>query len=152
SANPVGWIILGTILHTPRKLTIMPESERFAGSFDPKRTYTGSRAATFPVRPHGRSDYAHASPRGLSRQGKDRGKWYAGNNDDPDTDEIDERYNPAPDSWGDAQGGGSDDVVFFTPRGKDISCARGYGMCAQQDDEILLHELVHALRDMQGVT
>ena len=159
-SNPVGWVILGAILHTPGKLTILPESERPPGSFDHKRTYTGSLAATFPIGPDGKLDYAHASPRGLKRDAKDddnpahkdRGKWYAGFSDDVDTDDFDERYKTAQPKWGDSLGGGSSDSIFFTPHGIDKSCARGYGMCAQQDDEVLLHEMVHALRDMQGLS
>ena len=61
-------------------------------------------------------------------------------------------YDPAPAKWGDPKGGGSSDIIYFTPHGTDETCARGSGMCAQQEDEILLHEMVHALRDMQGLT
>jgi hypothetical protein len=138
--NRVGWIVLTAILHTPKQLTIKPESER------PDRK---GGAATFPMDSAGNPDYAHASPRGLSRTGTGRDKWYAGGNDD------DEHFDdPAPASWGDAKGGGSDDSIFFTPGhgGNDKSCARGSGICASQDDEILLHEMVHALRDMQGAS
>jgi hypothetical protein len=152
--NPVGWVILGAIIRTSRQLTILPESERPDGTFDGDRTFTGSTAATFPVDASGRPGYAAASPRGLSRTGTNlRDKWYAGKSDNPYTDDIDERYDPALPSWGDVKGGGSDVRLYFTPGGgNDTGCAKGYGVCASQDDEILLHEMVHALRDMQGLT
>src|SRR5262245_41358065 len=80
-ANPVGGVIAGAILRTPKLLTIMPESERPRGSFNPHKTYTGGTAATFPVDSRGKPDYAGASPKGLSREGKDRDRWYAGKDD-----------------------------------------------------------------------
>lgn len=141
AGNPVSFVILGAILHTPRKLTIVPELER-----PDKR----SGAAAVPaIGSGGIPDYAHASPPGLSRDGTDHDKWYAGRDDDDDNTDP---YDPAPAKWGDPKGGGSSDIIYFTPHGTDETCARGSGMCAQQEDEILLHEMVHALRDMQGLT
>ncbi len=159
-ANPVGYVILTAIIRTPKQLTILPESERPRGSFDPNRTYAGSTAATFPVDPAGtKPDYAGASPPGLSREGADRKRWYTGRDDDEDTETDpathrgDERYDAAPASWGEVRGGGSHTRIYFTPGGgSDAGCARGYGTCAAMADEVLLHEMVHALRMMQGVS
>lgn len=152
--RPIGEVIIQGIEKTGKQLTIRPESKRPQGSFDPKLTYTGSLAAAFPVDAAGKPGYAAASPSGLSRTAPDgRGKWYAGKSDDDDTEDVDERYDPALKSWGDAKGGGSDVHLFFTPgKANDKACSRGSGTCAELPDEILLHELVHALRYMQGVS
>jgi hypothetical protein len=152
-SNPVGRVIVEGVESSSKLLTIRPESERPKGSFDPNLTYTGSVAATFPVDSAGKPDYAGAAPAALSREGKDlRDKWYQGRGDDEETEDIDERYQLAPDRWGKPRGSGSHAALYFTPGGKnDTACSRGHGTCAEQDDEILMHELVHALRYMQGV-
>lgn len=153
-ANAVGRVIVEGIESSSKELTIIPESERPKGSFDPNRTYTGSVAATFPVTADGKPGYAAGTPLGVSRTGKGlRDKWYAGKADNPETEDIDERYDPALPSWGDVKGGGSNASLYFTPGGggTDKACSAGHGTCASLDDEILLHEMVHALRYMQGV-
>jgi hypothetical protein len=152
--RPVGRVIVEAIETAGKQLTIRPESERPKGSFDPNRTYTGSLAATFPVDAAGKPNYAAASPATLSRTAPDGpGKWYAGKSDNDETEDVDERKDPALDSWGAPRGGGSDVWLFFTPgEGNDKACSNGSGFCAELPDEILLHEMVHALRDMQGVT
>jgi hypothetical protein len=154
--RPVGQVIVEAIEGTGKQLTIRPESERPAGSFDPKLMYSGSvsLAATFPVDSAGRQNYAAASPASLSRTAPDGpDKWYAGKSDDPDTMNADERYDAALPRWGDPKGGGSDVHLFFTlHKGTDVACKNGSSYCADLDDEILLHEMVHALRYMQGVS
>ncbi len=148
----IGQIIAKAIEGTGKQLKIKPESERPKQSFDPNRSYTGSVAATFPVDSSDKPNYAAASPANLSRDAKgEHGKWYAGKADNPDTD-ADERLETAPKSWGAAKGGGSDVDIYFTPGGgDDEACSKGSGLCADLPDEILLHEMVHALRMMQGV-
>src|SRR5262249_46054945 len=153
--RPIGKVIVEAIENTGKQLTIRPESERPKSSLDPKRTYTkGTMAATFPVDSAGKPNYAAASPANLSRTAQDGpGKWYAGYSDDDDTEDVDERKEPAPKNWGDPKGGGSDVHLFFTPgEGNDTACSHGSGTCADLPDEILLHEMVHALRMMQGVS
>jgi hypothetical protein len=143
-ANPVGLVILTAIRDSPRQLSIWPES---------LRPDNGTGPATFPVTADGKPGYSVGSPAGLSRAGTGlRDKWYAGKYDDPDTEDKDERFDPAPRSWGDPKGGGSDARIYFSLTGEaDEACSKSRGTCASRPDEILLHEMVHALRHMQGV-
>jgi hypothetical protein len=152
-ARPIGQVIVAAIENTGKQLTIRPESERPPKSFDPTLTYRkGEMSATFPVDSAGKLNHAAASPANLSRTAKDeRDKWYAGMSYDEEKD-VDRRYDPAPDVWGTPKGGGSDVHTFFTPgEGNDKACSNHSGLCATLPDEILLHEMVHALRMMQGV-
>jgi len=140
AGNPVGWVILGDIIRLSKKLVILPFSE-FKGK--------GARTCRAVTRP---DDWSGAAPKGIG--GKKIGireKWYLGRQDDPDTDENDERYDTAG-SDKVAAGGGSDAEVYFTPGewGGKSGCfggARG-----ALPDEVLFHEMVHALRDMQGLS
>jgi hypothetical protein len=98
-------------------------------------------------------DKLKSAPKGIG--GKDRtdlrDKWYSGRQDDPDT-EDDERYTTrGVDKV--AEGGGSDAQVYFTPSewGGGESACSGPGTGAPAD-EVLFHEMVHALRDMQGLS
>src|SRR5262245_4674662 len=153
SGRPVGQEIYSAILLTKKQLTIRPESLRPAGSYQSGRTYSGTAAATIPVDP------AASMPKTVSPTGKGlRDRQYAGKDDDentetdPATHQGDERYDPVAAKFA-AKGGGSDDIIYFTPGAKsDKSCASGAGFCAANPDEVLLHEMVHALRDMQGVS
>jgi hypothetical protein len=152
AGKPVGQVIYDAILLTKKQLTISPESLRPANSYQPDKTYRGTRAATFALDP------AAAAPATVSPTGtKLRDKQYAGKDDDDDTEtdpathKGDERYDPVAPKYA-AKGGGSDTIIYFTPGAKgDKSCANGSGLCADNPDEVLLHEMVHALRDMQGL-
>jgi hypothetical protein len=93
-----------------------------------------------------------SAPKGIG--GKDRTDprdiWYSGGQDNPKTEEFDERYNPVDQV---AEGGGSDVLVYFTPSewGGGESACSGPGT-SWPADQVLFHELVHALRDMQGLS
>jgi hypothetical protein len=153
AAKPVGKEIYGAINLTKNQLTIRPESLRPTNSYQPGRTYSGTRAATIPLDP------AASMPSTVSPEGTGlRERQYAGKDDDEDTEtdpathKGDERYDPVAPKYR-AKGGGSDVVIYFTPGANgDKSCASGAGTCAGNPDQILLHEMVHALRDMQGVS
>ena len=73
--------------------------------------------------------------------------YYLGRGDDPATRDHDERYDK---STKKGTGAGSDADVHFTAgiwgQGKDCS----KGKIGALPDELLLHEMVHALRDMEG--
>jgi hypothetical protein len=86
-----------------------------------------------------------ARPKGAGGPGATglRERLYAGDSDNPDT-EDDERYNTLA---GEGTGLGSSTTIYFTP-GEVPRCGRSI---AAQDDDVLLHEMVHALRIMQGL-
>ncbi|MGI8570197.1 MAG: hypothetical protein ACR2KT_14645 [Methylocella sp.] len=73
-------------------------------------------------------------------------RWYAGHDDDPVTRNIDERFTLV---RGRGTGTGSDVTIYFTPDiyGKSGCDGGVYGSLA---DEVLFHEMVHALRQIQG--
>lgn len=138
--NPVGKVIVAAIDNTRKDLTVVPLSE-WSGKGEKH-----CRGLALP------EDPLTSAPKGIASKGVGiREKWYAGKRDDQDgvTDDNDERYDP----YGKdkvAQGGGSNAVVYFTPGewGKSGCFA---GKPGTLPDEVLVHELVHALRIMQGV-
>lgn len=77
------------------------------------------------------------------------GPYYLGHSDNPATRDKDERYDK---SKTNGTGKGSNTWVHYSPEiwGKDQACSRG--AYAAMPDEILFHELIHALRDLQGQT
>src|SRR5690242_19082887 len=114
--RPVGRQIVEAVEGTGKQLTIRPASERPKASYDKDRAYTGPEPATFRVDSARAPNYAAASPANLSTKAPDgRGKWYGGTADNPDTDDIDERFNPPLKSlnWGNPKGGGSDVDLYF---------------------------------------
>ena len=141
SANPVGSMLLSSIRASPKDLTILPMA-----------SYLGQgakqcRAIEDP------KDKFKSAPKGIGGKNRTdlRDKWFLGRQDDPNT-EDDERYvTVGADKV--AEGGGSDASVYFTPSewggGKSACSGPGTGAAA---DEVLFHEMVHALRDMQGVS
>jgi hypothetical protein len=73
-------------------------------------------------------------------------KYYLGNFDDPSTP-ADERFNQSPTM---GTGKGTDVKMHFSPdTWKHAPCAGTY--IGTKPDEVLLHEMVHALREMQGL-
>jgi hypothetical protein len=140
SPNPVGSLLLSAIRASPKDLMLVPMAS-YGGKGE-----TQCRAIEEP------KDKLKAAPKGMG--GKDRTdlreKLYSGRQDDPDTDD-DERYTTlGPDKV--AEGGGSDATVYFTPSewgGAKSPCSRPGSTPA---DEVLFHEMVHALRDMQGLS
>jgi hypothetical protein len=141
SANPVGSMLLSSIRASPKDLTILPMA-----------SYLGQgakqcRAIEDP------KDKLKSAPKGIGGKNRTdlRDKWFSGRQDDPDT-EDDERYvTVGADKV--AEGGGSDASVYFTPSewGGGNSACSGPGTRTAAD-EVLFHEMVHALRDMQGVS
>jgi hypothetical protein len=135
--NMVGNIIVGAIEGQDRDLTLVPFDKGKAA------VYGDCNATT-------RSENLRASaPEGITGSLPGASGWYAGHNDDPRTskDERDDRV-PYPLK---GTGAGSDVHIFFTPdadpSGKS-SCAGG--VFGSQPDEVLVHEMVHGLRHMQG--
>jgi hypothetical protein len=140
SANTVGSLLLSAIRASSKDLTILPMASY------PGQGAKQCRAIEDP------KDRLKSAPKGIG--GKDRTDpqetWYSGGQDDPNT-EFDERYTPLGQV---AEGGGSDVLVYFTPSewgGGGESACSGPGT-SWPADQVLLHELVHALRDMQGLS
>src|SRR5262249_1448294 len=137
--NRVGEVILKAINDTGKDLTIKPFS-KFSGG--------AAKCGDAVVKS---MDKFRASPQGIGRKGATgRDRWYDGSYDDPKTPKIDERFTLV-DEAEPASGGGSDTVLYFTPGAGRSSACSGAGGAGSQDDEVLLHELVHCLRRMQGL-
>ena len=142
SANTVGSLLLSAIRASSKDLIILPMAS-YLGQ--------GAKQCRAIEEP---KDKLKSAPKGIG--GKDRTDrrdiWYVGRQDDSKTDDYDERYTPhGPDEV--AEGGGSDAEVYFTPSewGGGQSACSGPGT-SWPADQVLFHELVHALRDMQGLS
>jgi hypothetical protein len=134
--NPVGDIIASSIENIKnRNITIVPWD---AG----KAAVYGECNATAHA-----DNIRDAAPEGASGLLVGDSGWYAGHDDNRMT-LADERYDRMP--YGlKGTGDGSDVHINFTPdtRGRG-GC--GGGFYGSLPDEVLLHEMVHALRHMQG--
>ena len=142
SANPVGSLLLSAIRGSAKDLTILPMAS-YLGQ--------GAKQCRAIEEP---KDKLKSAPKGIG--GKDRTDrrdiWYVGRQDDSKSDDYDARYTPhGPDEV--AEGGGSDAELYFTPSewGGGKSACSGPGT-SWPADQVLFHELVHALRDMQGLS
>lgn len=138
AGNPAGQVIIGAINGTKKDLTLKPFSEWGGGG------EKHCRAISWP------ESRATSAPKGTGGNRTDlRGKWYLGKSDDEDTEDHDERFDAAGPSKV-AAGGGSNALLYFTPGewGKS-GCFNGVN--GSMPDEVLAHELVHALRIMQGL-
>jgi Effector protein len=87
-----------------------------------------------------------AAPKGISGNLVGESAWYQGKEDDPRTLQ-DERYDRRYGIKG--TGEGSDVHIYFSPETQGKSGCGG-GVYGSLSDEVLLHEMVHALRQMQG--
>jgi hypothetical protein len=135
SGNPVGKVIIDDIKATSRDLTFKPRKQMDIAK------YGVCDAGTDAL------DQAAAAPKGVG--GKGPAIWYKGYPDDvttPDTDERFERSNNKTDDMG--TGEGSSVEIGFDPDSYTEACIKRGP--ASQPDEVLLHEMVHALRMMQG--
>jgi hypothetical protein len=94
-------------------------------------------AATKGVQPQA------TAPKGVSAR---TNTFFRGDSDNPLTRE-DERYNLVPQSWMGTGEGSDVSLHFDVDEYRKWKCARGP---SSQPDEVLFHELVHALRYMQG--
>jgi hypothetical protein len=139
SANPVGSLLLSAIRSSSKDLTILPIAS-YLGQ--------GAKQCRAIEEP---KDRPKSAPKGIGGKNRTdlRDKWYSGRQDNPDT-EDDERYTQLD---GVAEGGGSDALLYFTPSewGGGESACSGPGT-KWPADQVLFHELVHALRDMQGLS
>lgn len=127
--NQVGRAIISRIRNSKRELTIAPYTEG------------GCNAKT-------RAEDAKASaPVGVWKNAPKEARWYKGHDDDPRTRSVDERYDVVKRSRG--TGTGSDVTILFTPGIYGASGCHG-GTFGSMPDEVLFHELVHGLRQIQG--
>ena len=134
--NPVGEIIAHSIENIDgRDLTIVPWDAGKAA------VYGDCNAAAHP------DNFRDAAPKGISGTLTGDSAWYAGHDDNPRTRD-DERYDRMPYSVK-GTGEGSDVHLYFTPDTRGRSGCGG-GFYGSLPDEVLLHEMVHALRQMQG--
>jgi hypothetical protein len=133
--NPIGRVITDFILKHKRIVSIEPlyKSQSRVASVGEDNATTG------PVR--GREQ--DSAPKGASERGPVY--WYAGKPDSIYTRGEDERDEKVPPGFV-GTGAGSDVVVNFTPA--NIKTNRVWDRRA---DNVLVHELVHALRVMQGL-
>src|SRR5262249_25187060 len=74
-------------------------------------------------------------------------RWFAGKPDNPVTRNIDERENSV---RGVGTGKGSDATIKYTPSIYGQSWCHPEGEYGSKADEVLFHEMIHALRVMQG--
>jgi len=126
--NPVGSIIVNGITGGERALFITP----YTKADQPNAETIADKTQA-------------AAPKGVSGgYGKDQAGWFRGHLDDPDTIITDERYDKYPVGKGKGTGEGSDVQIGFSVN---AGSSTGPG---SQPDELLCHELVHALRMTQG--
>jgi hypothetical protein len=135
ASNPVGKVIIDDIKATSRDLIFKPRTKTDIDQ------YGVCDAGTHAL------DQAAARPNGVG--GKGPAIWYTGQQDKPLTANTDERYEPSnirTDITG--TGEGSSVEIAFDPDSYTETCVkRG---AASQPDDVLFHEMVHALRMMQG--
>jgi hypothetical protein len=125
-SNPVGLRIFRSIEDGKRDVVISPYTDVSNPNAD--TTAKDSKAA---------------APKGVSGTYRtDHGAWYIGDKDDPKTSK-DERYNGMPPGI-QGTGEGSDVDIRFSVGAVPL------GGPGSQPDEVLCHELVHALRMTQG--
>jgi hypothetical protein len=131
--NPVGQIIVAGIIKAPRNLIIKP--------------YTGTACRAQTRALQGR----HSRPEGLTATGSGRNKSYRSRTVDEDSsfdapvyDSFKDKDDPGP-----TTGRGSDAEMEFS---KDtfVKSACSQGFYVSQAAEVLVHEMVHALRVMTG--
>ncbi len=133
AGNYLGPVIFGGIITSKKRMTIVPYDKGKAAN------YGHCNAGVSADNPH------DAAPDGV-RGGVKGAGWFIGRDDNPNTSE-DERYDQHNWKAGPGTGKGSSVRVYFTP-GTAGGC--GGGAFGSQPDEVLFHELVHALRAMQG--
>ena len=133
--NEVGGVIIAEINATPRDLTFVPRG-------------TGKAAVSgrCNVETQPRGDMRDSVPKGVGFRGP-MGLWFKGEYDNPNTPD-DERYTVQP-FGAVGTGKGTDTQIFFDPDEYLKSGCHRQG-AGSQADEVLAHEMVHALRYMQG--
>jgi hypothetical protein len=130
----VGEIVLEEVLFNTgnRKLKIVPRPEDLP-------------SASMQIQVHNTNaevdaaNWQNASAKGV--------RTFAGHMDDPTTPNKDERFDL--NSFV-GTGKGSDATVFFTPIDGPSAAPGTKGLCGEANDDLLLHELIHAIRIMQG--
>jgi Effector protein len=133
--NDVGAVIVRQITARGQELSFVPRDQRRVAANGVCNAETGAQ------------NWPDSAPAGVSAKGP--GYWYRGEPDNPRTPlPDDERYSLMP-FGATGTGNGSDVTIHFDPD------AYFRSKCDQEgpgsaSDEVLLHEMVHALREMQG--
>lgn len=129
-ANPAGKVIVSGIRNADRNLTIIDYA-------DPE-----CNAKTHA------EDYKAGAPEGVGGGDRSKAPWYKGHSDDPATRDKDERFDAI---QGRATGGGSNVTIKFNPEKYQGAAGCYDGNYGTKGDEVMMHEMVHALRYMQGL-
>ncbi len=133
-SNKVGQVIIDLIRKIKKDLIFLP---RDAGKVAISGVCNAETVA---------QEKMDSAPKGAS--GRAPPYWYRGVEDNPETSE-DERFTLVPYQWT-GTGAGSNVKIFFDPDGfMQSNCVNLTG-AGSQIDEVLFHEMVHALRYMQG--
>jgi hypothetical protein len=127
SKNPIGSVVANLVLAQQKVVSIEPMYKE------------EDNAMTEPIK--GREQ--DSAPKGISSDGPEY--WYAGRPDSIYTRSEDERFDKVPPGFV-GTGAGSDVVINFTP-----GFIKTNRVWDRRADNVLLHELVHALRVMQGL-
>jgi Effector protein len=127
--NPIGAVLITRLQQHKNIVAIYPMDEATAAKIG------ADNADTNPLEPE------DSAPKGASE--RQQPYWYRGNPDNPATPSEDERYDMVPQLVG--TGLGTHAMIKFSPEN-----IKRKGVYDRRPDSVLFHELVHALRIMQG--
>jgi Effector protein len=135
--KPAGQEIVALIRGTDPDLTFAPYDDSDCNAL----THAENREDSAP------SGVSNKYPVKTDNGEYQRDRWYAGHPDNPATRDVDEREALV---RGIGTGKGSDVTIRFTPNIYGQAWCHPGGPYGSKADEILFHEMIHALRMMQG--
>jgi hypothetical protein len=138
AGNYLGPVILGGIIATGKDVTIVP--------YDAGKAANSGQCNANASADNGRD----SAPEGV-RGGQKGAGWFLGEMDNRKTPDEDERYRQHEWKEGAGTGEGSTVHIYYTPGVSGGSSCAGDGIYGSLGDEVLFHEMVHALRMTQGL-
>src|SRR5262249_561432 len=136
AGNYLGPVILGGIIATKKDVVIVP--------YDAGKAANSGHCNAIASADNARD----SAPEGV-KGGEKYAGWFVGKMDNRNTPDKDERY--LQHEWKDGTGTGKGSTVhiYFTPGASGGSSCGGDGVYGSLEDEVLFHEMVHALRMTQ---
>jgi hypothetical protein len=146
AAKPAGQEIVGLIRGTEPDLTFVPYDDQDCDAVT--HAENAAKAA-----PSGVSDKYPAKMDKMDENDSMENhdyhglRWFKGHSDDPLTPDVDEREDAV---HGKGTGEGSNVTIKYTPSIYGQAWCHPEGTYGSKADEVLFHEMIHALRVMQG--